>query len=498
MLFNSYNFLLFFPAVTLLYFMIPQKYSKPYLLAAGYVFYMCWNPRYLLLMAASTVITYAAGISAGKKIPGKTGKTGKTPVKPELIVGLASNLGLLFFFKYYAFAVGNVNVLLDKLNLSLSAPAFDILLPIGISFYTFKALSYLFDVCQGKIAAERNFLNFALYVSFFPQLLAGPIDRAGDLMPQFDEKHPFKFQRVKNGLLRMLWGYFQKMVIADKIAVIVGTVYDNPAESTSPQLIIATFLYAFQILCDFSGYSDMAIGCATVLGFRSAENFRHPYLAASIADFWRRWHITLSSWLRDYVYIPLGGGRVSKLKKYRNILLTFLVSGLWHGADWTCVFWGALHGGYQIAGDLTKGWRDRFYSLAKINPAGAFRKSVGAAVTFLLADIAWIFFRADSLGSAFIIIKKMLSAFPASLLLAKSTYDLGLPKVDFAALLLALAVFAFVGIREHKRETPWLKSLSGRPLPIRWAVYYALIFAVLIFGVYGPRSNPADFIYFQF
>jgi len=333
MLFNSAEFLIFFPIVVLTYFLIPHKIRHIWLLVCSYFFYMCWNPKYALLMATSTIITYASGVLIEKYYE-----------RRKLWVGLSfvSNLSILFFFKYFDFALNNINQLLEYLGVSVITTTFDVVLPVGISFYTFQALSYTMDVYRGEIKAQKNLAKYALFVSFFPQLVAGPIERSGNLLNQIDERHTFDCDRVKRGLLLMAWGFFEKLMIADRAAILVNQIYGNYENYGSVALILATLAFAVQIYCDFSGYSDIAIGAAQVMGFSLMQNFRQPYFSLSIAEFWRRWHISLSTWFRDYLYIPLGGSRCSKIKKYRNLMVTFMVSGLWHGSSWNYVIWGGV------------------------------------------------------------------------------------------------------------------------------------------------------------
>ncbi|MCE7945771.1 MAG: MBOAT family protein, partial [Chlorobi bacterium CHB1] len=310
MLFHSLEFIIFFPVVVAIYFLAPLRFRQFFLLLASYYFYMCWKAEYAVLILLSTGIDYVAALHMHK----------------------TSGRGNIFY----------------------EFPLFDILLPVGISFYTFQTLSYTIDVYRSEKTPERNFIKFALYVTFFPQLVAGPIERSTRLLPQFDHEHKFDANRVVSGLRLMLWGFFKKLVIADRLALYVNEVYNNPADYTGLPVIIATYFFAFQIYCDFSAYSDIAIGAARVLGFDLMKNFRQPYLAQSIGEFWKRWHISLSTWFRDYLYIPLGGNRVSRLRWYVNLMAVFLISGLWHGANWTFVVWGALHGSYFVLSLLTQ------------------------------------------------------------------------------------------------------------------------------------------------
>lgn len=343
MLFNSTQFLIFFPIVTIAYFLIPHRIRYIWLLLASYYFYMCWNPKYALLIATSTVITWLSGLLIDRTNKSTADLKNKI-FKKKLWVGLsfASNLAILFFFKYFDFALRNLNAVLAQFNFELIQPGFDVILPVGISFYTFQALSYTMDVYRGEIYAEKNILKYALFVSFFPQLVAGPIERSKNLLKQFNEEHCFDYDRVKNGLLLMLWGFFMKLVIADRVALLVDQVYNNWEQYAGFEIVVATVFFAVQIYCDFGSYSNIAIGAAQVMGFTLMENFRQPYFATSVADFWRRWHISLTSWFRDYLYIPLGGNRKGQLRKYLNVMIVFVTSGLWHGASWHFVVWGGL------------------------------------------------------------------------------------------------------------------------------------------------------------
>ena len=491
MLFNSLEFLIFFPVVALLYYAFPQKMRRPWLLLASYFFYMSWNPIYALLIAASTVTTYAGGILI-ERVGQKDGGRSASRRKFWLACGVVINLGILFFFKYFNFALSSVFALLSGFGLSLSARTFDILLPVGISFYTFQVVGYLIDVYRQRTPAEKNIVRYALFVSFFPQLVAGPIERSNTLLAQINERHHFDYSRVKNGLLLMAWGFFQKIVIADNIVKAVNPVYDNYMNYSGSQIAAATVLFAFQIYCDFSGYTDIARGAARVMGFELTENFRRPYFAQSVRDFWRRWHISLSAWFRDYVYIPLGGGRGSKLQKARNILLTFLVSGLWHGADFSFVLWGGLHGVYQIIGDLAAPRGGKSRRKLKIKRDVFSYKLGKAAATFVLVDFAWIFFRADSVRDAFLIVGRIFTSFNPWLLFDGSLYELGLPAAEFNLLLLFIAVLLTVNLLQSKLDLG--AALAKQNALFRWLVYYLLLISIFLFGAFGINQ----FIYFQF
>ena len=337
MLFNSIDFLVFFPSVVLLYFLLPHKNRWLFLLIASYFFYMNWKPVYAVLIFSSTLITYSCGILVEKSNSVRRKKL-------FLIVSLSMNFSILFIYKYFNFLNDSVFKALDFLNIRWELPNLDLLLPVGISFYTFQAVGYTIDVYRGDLKAEKNLGIYALFVSFFPQLVAGPIERAKNLLPQFREKHYLDSARLVSGIKQMVWGFFMKLVIADRLSLIVNTAYNNADAHNGTTLLIATILFSFQIYCDFAGYSNIAIGASRIMGFDLMTNFRRPYFAKNIGEFWQRWHISLSTWFRDYLYIPLGGNRVSKSRNYLNVFITFVVSGIWHGANWTFVFWGFLHG----------------------------------------------------------------------------------------------------------------------------------------------------------
>ncbi|MGE0267487.1 MAG: MBOAT family protein [Candidatus Omnitrophota bacterium] len=328
MLFNSFEFLLFFPVVAFVYFVLPFRFRWPWLLLSSYYFYMCWKPEYVVLIILSTLIDYYIGLSMAEA-------KNRTHAKHLLTLSIICNLGVLFAFKYYNFFNASFRELFSHFNIFYNVPSFKVLLPVGISFYTFQSLSYTIDVYSGKRPAEKHLGLFALYIAFFPQLVAGPIERSTHLLPQLYKKNHVDYQRVTDGLKLILWGLFKKIVIADRLAYFVNYVYNNPAGGHGYYILIATYFFAFQIYCDFSGYSDIAIGSAQVMGYELMENFKRPYLAQSIPEFWKRWHISLSTWFKEYLYFPLGGNRVPVLLWARNILVVFLLSGIWHGANWT-------------------------------------------------------------------------------------------------------------------------------------------------------------------
>ena len=484
MLFNSLGFLLFFPTVTIVYFLIPQKIKYLWLLLASYYFYMCWNPQYALLILTSTAVTFLSGILIDRV---KTEKARKWAVAASFII----NLFILFCFKYFYFTVDNINIVCKLLNLPPITPKFDVILPVGISFYTFQALSYTVDVYRKEVEPEKNFFKYALFVSFFPQLVAGPIERSKNLLSQVNREHHFDYLRVRKGLFTMLCGFFLKLVIADRAAILVNTVYDNLSAFGGFHIALATLCFALQIYCDFASYSIIAIGAAEVMDFRLMKNFERPYFSVSVADFWRRWHISLSTWFRDYLYIPLGGNKKGKLRKYLNLTIVFLVSGLWHGASWHFVVWGAIHAFYQVFGGITEPLRKKARNGLHIENNPIYR-CIRRMFVFLLVCFAWIFFRSASLSEAGFAVNRIFTGFDVA-----KTVEYGLDKANFAVLAIsAFLLFAVSVLIESGKLS--IEKTEKMNIFTRWFIYYALIFAVLIFGIYGPGYEASQFIYFQF
>lgn len=495
MSFNSIQFLIFFPIVTLIYFLIPHKIRWLWLLITSYFFYMSWNPKYVVLIAISTITTYVSGLLIEKSNMIPDIKQSKRLKKFWLIFGILINLFILFSFKYFNFFSANVTRTFSFFHVYIHIPTFDFLLPIGISFYTFEALSYIIDVYRGDVKAEKNLGKYALFISFFPQLVAGPIEKSKNLLKQFDEVHYFDYDRVKDGLLLMLWGLFQKMVVADRLAELVNTVYNNPAKYEGLEVVIATVFFAFQIYCDFAAYSDIARGAAEVMGFRLTNNFERPYFSKSIKEFWRRWHVTLGAWFKDYLYIPLGGNRCSKLRYYFNIMVVFIVCGLWHGASVNFIVWGGLHGLYQVVGDILKPFKKSVIKTFKIKTNVFSYKLFQVLVTFILVDFAWIFFRAGSFTYATIVINKMLY-FNPWVFTNGSIFKLGLNRTEFILSIFGIGIILFVNFLQ--RNINLRNELSKQNLLPRWCVYISTIVIILILGIYGPGYDPQQFIYFKF
>ncbi len=488
MLFNSFQFLIFFPVIVAVYFIIPHRFRWVLLLIASYYFYMAWKPEYIVLIVFSTAVNYFAGLKMGKE-------TERSKRKKYLYLSLFSSLGLLFLFKYFNFFNDSFRTIFINFNIAYHIPDFSLLLPIGISFYTFQTLSYTIDVYRGKRKPETHFGIFALYVSFFPQLVAGPIERSDRLMPQFYQKHDFDYYRVTDGLKRMAWGFFKKLVIADNLSRLVDTVYNNPTSFSGIQLIIATVFFAFQIFCDFSGYSDIAIGAAQVMGFKLMENFKRPYFSKSISEFWNRWHISLSSWFRDYFYISLGGNRVKIPRYYFNLFFTFLISGLWHGANWTFVLWGALHGLYLIIEKLITNIRMKLVKSLRLEKVPFIYKCIQVSIIFSLVCFAWIFFRANNIGEAIYIVRNLFVGFDKINNISALTSNIramGISMFDFFIAILSIGIMEVVHL--WQRSGSIRKKIKSKPLVIRWSLYAGLIMYIIFF----TSTSSQQFIYFQF
>jgi alginate O-acetyltransferase complex protein AlgI len=480
MLFNSIEFAIFFPAVVAMFFLSPQRWRVSLLLAASCFFYMAFIPVYILILFVTILIDYFAGMYI-ERVDG-------TNKKALLWLSIVSTCTVLFVFKYLGFFTGTFEGAAGLFGWHLPHTVVKIILPIGLSFHTFQSLSYVVEVYRGNQKAERDFIVYATYVMFFPQLVAGPIERPQNLLHQFREWHDFNYANVTGGLKRMAWGFFKKLVVADRLALYVNDVYGAPRNYNGLQLTLATFFFAYQIYCDFSGYSDIAIGAAQVLGFRLMENFRTPYYSLSVSEFWKRWHISLSTWFRDYVYIPLGGGRVSTKRHIANLLLTFGISGLWHGASWTYVWWGLLNGVYLVMGSLTKGWRDRVFNALGLPEKTVIRRAIMLGSTFLLTCLAWIVFRANSMADAMYVVTHLARGWDFQQI---KTTQFMLRQLPVAV----AAIFALEAGQLLWQSRVSVPSMLGRlPLFARWAVYAAFVILVLMFGVY----QKTQFIYFQF
>ena len=481
MLFNSLQYLIFFPTVVGIYFLTPFRFRWIPLLISSYYFYMAWKPIYIILIVITTLINYLAGLAIGRTHD-------RTKQKKYLIMALISSLSILFLYKYFNFFNDSARTVLEYFNIPFYLPQLRLLLPMGISFYTFQTLSYSIDVYRGTTKPEKHYGIFSLYVTFFPQLVAGPIERSDNLLPQFREKHVFDYKLATDGLKLIAWGLFKKVVIADRIAKLVNLVYNNVHDYTGYPLILATIFFAFQIYCDFSGYSDIAVGSAQVMGYRLMENFRRPYYSSSISEFWKRWHISLSTWFKDYVYIPLGGNRVVKWRWYYNLFITFLISGLWHGASWTFVTWGAIHGFYHIFSIWTSGLREKIVEAIGLNKLPKLHKILQIGITFILVCFGWIFFRANSLSDAIYVIRHMFTNLGPKVPITSLGLDSFQLKVAFAS----IGFMELVHLVQEKKSIRQI--ISTKPIWLRWSLYYILILWIILFGSFGSQ----EFIYFQF
>ena len=475
MLFNSFEFLIFFPVVTLIYFAIPKKAQWVWLLVMSYFFYMNWNAEYALLLAGSTAITYLCSLFIADSKEQKKKKA-------VMIGGIVANIAMLGYFKYTGMLLDILDRACSLFGLPFSMPKVSILLPVGISFYIFQALSYMIDVYKGKVKVERNFFKYALFVSFFPQLVAGPIERSSRLLKQVSAPHDFDWERARKGLLIMLLGFFQKVVIADRACMYVDAVYGSWAAASGAQLALATAVFAVQDLCDFAGYSYIAIGAAKVLGIDLMTNFRQPYFAHSVQNFWARWHISLSTWFRDYIYFPMGAGRGSAFRRAFNIMTVYTISGLWHGAALKYVAWGMLNGAIQVVEGFVPPHISRYPKLYHL--FCVLRTNVLILITMLV-------FRAGSLSSALGMLGRICTKWGAAWI------DSGFSPMQAVCLGVCTAVLFGIEWIHEKRKT--LTQITD-PLPavVRGALYLAAVMAIVIFGVWGPGYTAQAFIYFQF
>ncbi len=497
MLFNSIDFMWFFPIVIGIYFVIPKKLRMYWLLLASYYFYMSWNAKYALLIGGCTIVTYLSAILYSEYKKGDV----RRKKRITLVLCLLFNLGVLVLFKYGNFLIDTGNFFLNIFHFNPIEQRVNFILPVGISFYTFQALGYMIDVYRGDVEPERNFVRYALFVSFFPQLVAGPIERSKNLLNQMRHMEDLRLwnaRRVTSGAILMVWGLFMKMVIADRVSILVDNVFQNYMIYGTVELVLAAVGFTLQIYCDFGSYSMIAIGAAKIMGFDLMENFNVPYYATSIREFWSRWHISLSTWFRDYLYIPLGGNRKGTVRKYINIMIVFLVSGLWHGANWKFVIWGGIHGSYQVVGDMLKPLRSRILEKSRINTDCFSWRLLQRAFTFSLVVFAWIFFRADSLGHALDYLKTILTKPDPWVLFNEGLYGLGLDRVESNILIISTVILFLVDYIRVKKEMTLDQFLFTQNLWFEWCVIIALIVMIFIFGEYGSTFDAKQFIYFQF
>jgi alginate O-acetyltransferase complex protein AlgI len=481
MLFNSIEFLVFFPVVTILYFSLPYRYRWIHLLFASCIFYMAFIPSYILILFFLIIIDYYAGIYIEK--------SQGIQKKRYLIYSILANVGILAVFKYYNFFIDNINQVWLVFQPQNTFNTWNLILPLGLSFHTFQAMSYTIEVYRGHQKAEKHLGIYALYVMFYPQLVAGPIERPQNLIPQFYEKYDFDYNRVVSGLRLMMWGFFKKIVIADRIATLINPIFDAPYESTSLQLLMASFFFSFQVFCDFSGYSDIALGSARVMGFRLIQNFNFPYHAQSIAEYRRRWHISLVSWFKDYVYIALGGNRGSTFRRYFNLMTVFVLSGFWHGARWTFIIWGGLHGLYVITEQLLR--KKHFFTLFNGVPTRT-KKIFNIITTFLLVALTSVFFRISTVTDACYILKKIATC---TFIEVKNALHSIAFTDDFLQIVIATALIVMLEcVHYFHSKYNIVLFFNGLPKYLRWTSYYVAILIIMLLGSFDNRN----FIYFQF
>lgn len=478
MLFNSFSFAVFLPIVFMIYWAVPKKYQWVVILISSYYFYMSWNIKYVFLILFTTVVSYVTANLIEKEKRGHIRKLYMT-------IAIVASLGVLFFFKYFNFVSASIADFVRLFSIEYSPFMLQVLLPVGISFYTFQTLSYVIDVYRGRVQAEKHFGIYAAFISFFPQLVAGPIERTNNLLPQIKRENYFDYEQASYGMKLMAWGFFKKIVLADTLAIYVDAVYSDVYNYQGMVFVLATFFFAVQIYCDFSGYSDIAIGCAKLFGINLMSNFKSPYFSSSVKEFWSRWHISLSTWFRDYVYIPLGGSRVDAWRHKANLLITFLVSGLWHGANWTYVIWGGVHGIAQILENIlrfdTKS-NKKIYNIVRM------------CIVFTFVAFAWVFFRAQSIQDAFFVIGHSLIGIGNPLQYMKDGYAaLGMGKVLFRT---CMGFILLLGIYDgFSKRYDLINALGRLNVIVRWVIYLTVILVILF---YAPIGNDSSFIYFQF
>ena len=497
MSFNSLDYLLFFPIVVLLYFLIPKKARMYWLLLASYYFYMSWNAKYGLLIFFSTAVTYfcALGIERVKK---HSSEKYRNKLKLAVVVtSLIINFGLLFYFKYSNFAINSLNTLFLKLGLEKQFRTLDIVLPIGISFFIFQAVGYTIDVYRDEIPAERNPFRYALFVSFFPQLVAGPIERSKNLLPQLRENPSFDADRAGSGLLTMAYGLFMKIAVADNIAAVIDPIFKSPYDYSGMAQLFAVMLFAFQVYCDFNGYTQIAIGSAQVLGFNLNQNFDSPFMGSSIKDLWRRWHISLTSWFKDYLYIPLGGSRKGKIRKQINTMIVFLCSGLWHGAAWHYVIWGGLNGFFCVMEDMLLPLKKKIYSRLSVNTDLFMYKLFQRITTFLIFDFTLLFFRADNFWTAVHMLRMIVADFRLAWLINFDYANVFAGSYELLMVFVPLSVIIIMDILKYFGRD--VKAVIFRQqIVFRWIIYAGIMLAILYWGRFGTGYEQTQFIYFQF
>ena len=494
MQFQSFFFLLFFFLTCIIYYVIPGRVRRYWLLAVSWMFYLSLSPTYLPYLIGLILVAYLSGIVLERC--SACPQTKRKWLLAGLLVVVFSALAIV---KYGNFVVNNLNLILQRLPFAAAISMPKLIQPVGLSFFTFAAAGYLVDVYRGKRSAEKNIVSFAVFLSFFPTIMSGPIERSTNFLRQLDECPNFVLNtdHVRHGLLTMLYGYFLKTMIADRLSGFVAAVFDGYQSLGGAVILLGVLAFGIQLYCDFAGISSIAQGAGEVMGFSLIQNFETPYFSMSVAEFWRRWHISLSSWFRDYLYIPLGGNRKGRLRKYINLMIVFLVSGVWHGAGWNYIAWGGLNGAYQVAGDLLKPMRQRITALLHIDVNNAGNRFLRMTFTFLLINFSWLFFRAPSFTVALQMLchggtnLKIWQLFDGTLL------NLSLDFPDIIVLLLSLVAMVCASVSQYKQRD-WKKSLMEQGFAFRAVVYIVCILVVLVFGIYGSAYSASSFIYVDF
>lgn len=507
MVFNSLSYLVYLPIVIAIYFLLPKITLKNiWLLIASYWFYSVWSFSLVILMIIATIIGFGGGLvldklnQKSKLYPDKK-SIYKKRKKITVAVTIVLVLLLLTYFKYIKFIISNINIILSEFNIKVIDDSFNIMLPIGISYYTFQIIAYIVDVYRKDVKAEKNILYFALFIAFFPKIVAGPIERANNLLVQLKENHKFDYDNMKNGLLLMLFGYFLKMVIADRAAVYVNFIFENYEAFTGWQIFYGALLYSIQGYTDFYGYTCLALGSAEIMGIYLLKNFNHPFFAYSVTDYWKRWHLSLSSFLRDYIFYPLTlSSKNSHLKiiHYRNIIITFCISGLWHGANWTYIMWGFSHGLFMVLENMTKNIRTKIFNFLNVNTKSFSFRLEAIIYALLVLSFTRLFFRAPDISTSFAMIKQMFSEWNPYIFIDGSLIHIaGMDAKEFIVLWIAIFIlWAISMMQEHGIKIR--QALSEQNLLFRWTIYIIAIVIIVVFGVYGDKYDASQFIYFRF
>lgn len=503
MAYTDLLFFAFFAVCALIYFVIPKKARRLWLVLCCYVFIFKWSVKSAVFTLAVTFVTFLSAVIMDKIDSSGRDDADKSKHKKKAVLTVSAVLlfGTLLVLKYSEMFVDTVVKVINKFGGNCISVLPDIILPVGLSFYTFATVGYMIDVYKGKVKAEKNIIKYSLFVSFFPNFTAGPIERSDNLLKQIrdiENVRLWDYERVANGTVIMIWGYFLKLVIADRAAVLVNNVFDNFWQYGSVELLLGAVVFSVQIYADFAGGSYMALGCAKILGFDLIDNFKSPYFSRSIKEFWRRWHISLSSWFKDYLYIPLGGNRRGEMRKYLNMMIVFLVCGMWHGASWTFLVWGFVHGMYQFIGGITEKKRSSLYHKMGINTESAVFRALQTLCTFMLTAFAWILFKADTLTDGFTYIQRIFTRPEIWNVMNGRIYELGLDNTEMNILFIAVAVMFIADYLKYRNNKTLPELIKSQQIVVRFAIVIALLIAIIFFGCYGNKFGASSFIYAEF